>query len=32
VYDGWGRELNGTVGPLAEGDDVALICRVTGGK
>lgn len=32
VFDRWGRQVNLTVGPLAEGDDLALICRVIGGK
>ncbi|XP_066907688.1 nephrin [Halyomorpha halys] len=32
LFDKWGRQLNGTVGPLDEGDEVQLTCRVIGGK
>ncbi|KAJ9597412.1 hypothetical protein L9F63_011733, partial [Diploptera punctata] len=32
VIDHWGRQLNTTVGPHNEGDDVILTCRVIGGK
>ncbi|GLG98679.1 Uncharacterized protein GBIM_05288 [Gryllus bimaculatus] len=32
VLDHWGRQLNATVGPHDEGDDVMLTCRVIGGK
>ncbi|XP_050526353.1 nephrin isoform X2 [Daktulosphaira vitifoliae] len=32
IFDKWGRQFNHTIGPLNEHDDVALICRVTGGK
>ncbi|XP_068081758.1 neural cell adhesion molecule 2 [Anabrus simplex] len=32
VFDRWGRQLNTTVGPHDEGDDVHLTCRVIGGK
>ncbi|XP_022183583.1 hemicentin-1-like [Myzus persicae] len=32
VFDRLGRQLNMTVGPLDEGDGIALICRVIGGN
>jgi hypothetical protein len=32
IIDHWGRQLNSTVGPHNEGDDVILTCRVIGGK
>lgn len=32
ILDRWGRKLNKTVGPHEKGDDVALTCRVVGGK
>ncbi|XP_055600251.1 nephrin-like [Uranotaenia lowii] len=33
VLDRWGRLLNGTkLGPLEEGDDVVVTCRVSGGR
>lgn len=33
VLNRWGHQLNGTVlGPMEEGDDIVLTCRVTGGK
>ncbi|XP_029346089.1 hemicentin-1 [Acyrthosiphon pisum] len=32
VFDRLGRRLNMTVGPLDEGDGIALICRVMGGN
>ena len=32
LFDKWGRQLNGTVGPLDEGDEVQLTCRVIGGN
>lgn len=33
VLNRWGRQLNGTVlGPMEEGDDIMLTCRVVGGK
>ncbi|XP_023711739.1 nephrin isoform X2 [Cryptotermes secundus] len=32
IIDHWGRQLNATVGPHNEGDDVILTCRVIGGK
>lgn len=32
LYDRWGRQLNKSVGPHDEGDDVQLTCRVIGGK
>lgn len=31
ILDRWGRQLNGTVGPHQEGDDVTLTCRTVGG-
>lgn len=31
ILDKWGRQLNGTVGPHEEGDDVILTCRTVGG-
>jgi hypothetical protein len=31
--DRWGRDINRTtIGPMEEGDDVILSCRVVGGK
>lgn len=31
--DRWGRGINRTtIGPMEEGDDVILSCRVVGGK
>ncbi|XP_058801892.1 B-cell receptor CD22-like, partial [Phymastichus coffea] len=32
ILDMWGRIQNGTAGPYLEGDNLALTCRVTGGK
>ncbi|XP_049788498.1 uncharacterized protein LOC126191595 [Schistocerca nitens] len=32
VLDRLGRRLNTTLGPLLEGDDIVLTCRVLGGK
>lgn len=33
ILDRWGRVINNTViGPLEEGDDVILSCRVIGGS
>jgi hypothetical protein len=32
IIDHWGRQLNTTVGPHSEGDDVILTCRVIGGE
>ncbi|XKL66508.1 hypothetical protein PGB90_009928 [Kerria lacca] len=32
LYDTSGRELQNTVGPFYEGDDLILICEVRGGK
>ncbi|XP_047005128.1 nephrin-like [Schistocerca americana] len=32
ILDRWGRRLNKTLGPLLEGDDITLNCRVVGGK
>nr|CAD7259735.1 unnamed protein product [Timema shepardi] len=32
IFDRWGRQLNSTVGPHDEGDDVMLTCRVIGGR
>ncbi|KAF6215884.1 hypothetical protein GE061_000219 [Apolygus lucorum] len=32
VYDKWGKQLNTTIGPHDEGDEVSLTCRVVGGK
>lgn len=33
VLNRWGHQLNGTIlGPMEEGDDIVLTCRVTGGK
>lgn len=33
VLNRWGRQLNGTIlGPMEEGDDIMLTCRVVGGK
>lgn len=32
IIDHWGRQLNTTVGPHNEGDDVILTCRVIGGE
>ncbi|XP_049827035.1 nephrin-like [Schistocerca gregaria] len=32
VLDRLGRRLNATLGPLLEGDDIVLTCRVLGGK
>jgi hypothetical protein len=31
ILDKWGRQLNGTVGPHEEGDDITLTCRTVGG-
>jgi hypothetical protein len=32
ILDRWGRTINNTViGPMEEGDDVILSCRVIGG-
>lgn len=31
ILDRWGRQLNGTVGPHEEGDDILLKCRTIGG-
>lgn len=31
ILDQWGRQLNGTIGPHEEGDDVTLTCRTVGG-
>lgn len=33
VLNRWGLQLNGTtLGPMEEGDDIQLTCRVVGGK
>ncbi|XP_073999572.1 sidestep II transmembrane protein [Rhodnius prolixus] len=32
VFDKWGKQLNTTIGPHDEGDEVSLTCRVVGGK
>lgn len=33
VLDRWGRQLNSTkIGPMQEGEDIILSCRVVGGK
>uniref|UniRef100_A0A8D8TAK1 Protein turtle homolog A n=1 Tax=Cacopsylla melanoneura TaxID=428564 RepID=A0A8D8TAK1_9HEMI len=32
VLDKWGRQLNSTIGPQQEGEEVILTCRVVGGK
>ena len=33
ILDRWGRNINRTtIGPMEEGDDVILSCRVVGGK
>lgn len=33
VLNRWGHQLNGSIlGPMEEGDDIVLTCRVTGGK
>lgn len=33
VLNRWGHQQNGTIlGPMEEGDDIVLTCRVTGGK
>ncbi|XP_024082683.1 hemicentin-1 [Cimex lectularius] len=32
VFDKWGKQLNTTIGPHDEGDEVTLTCRVVGGK
>ncbi|XP_037038777.1 hemicentin-1 isoform X2 [Bradysia coprophila] len=33
VLNRWGRQLNGTIlGPMEEGDDIMLTCRVVGGR
>ncbi|XP_031617439.1 nephrin-like isoform X2 [Contarinia nasturtii] len=33
VLNRWGHQLNGTIlGPMEEGDDIVLTCRVTGGR
>lgn len=33
ILDRWGRIINRTtIGPMEEGDDVILSCRVVGGK
>lgn len=32
ILDRWGRQLNGTkIGPMQEGEDIILSCRVVGG-
>ncbi|XP_022921260.2 neural cell adhesion molecule 2, partial [Onthophagus taurus] len=31
ILDKWGRQLNGSVGPHREGDDITLTCRTVGG-
>ncbi|XP_049820104.1 neural cell adhesion molecule 2, partial [Aethina tumida] len=31
ILDKWGRQLNNSVGPHEEGDDVTLTCRTVGG-
>ncbi|XP_065168056.1 neural cell adhesion molecule 2 [Atheta coriaria] len=31
ILDKWGRQLNGSVGPHEEGDDITLTCRTVGG-
>lgn len=31
ILDKWGRQLNGTVGPHEEGDEITLTCRTVGG-
>ncbi|XP_044745589.1 neural cell adhesion molecule 2 [Coccinella septempunctata] len=31
IFDKWGRQLNTTVGPHEEGDDIILTCRTVGG-
>lgn len=33
ILDRFGVQLNGTtIGPIEEGDDMTLVCRVIGGK
>ncbi|XP_054258720.1 nephrin-like [Macrosteles quadrilineatus] len=32
IFDRYGRQLNGTLGPYKEGDNVSLTCRVVGGR
>jgi hypothetical protein len=32
IYDPTGRLLTSVVGPLREGSDLSLTCKVTGGK
>jgi hypothetical protein len=33
VLDRWGRQLNSTkIGPMQEGEDIILSCRVVGGE
>lgn len=33
ILDRFGVQLNGTsIGPVEEGDDMTLVCRVVGGK
>lgn len=31
ILDKWGRQLNGTVGPFTEDQEVVLTCRTVGG-
>ncbi|KAJ8968117.1 hypothetical protein NQ317_006271 [Molorchus minor] len=31
ILDKWGKQLNGTMGPHEEGDDITLTCRTIGG-
>ncbi|KAF2894573.1 hypothetical protein ILUMI_11600, partial [Ignelater luminosus] len=31
ILDKWGRQLNGSIGPHEEGDDITLTCRTVGG-
>ncbi|XP_074042436.1 sidestep II transmembrane protein, partial [Leptinotarsa decemlineata] len=31
ILDKWGRQMNGTVGPHEEGDDITMTCRTVGG-
>jgi len=32
ILDRYGQPLNDTLGPLSEGEDVVISCRVIGGK
>lgn len=31
IFDRYGRQLNGSLGPYKEGDNISLTCRVAGG-